>query len=86
MPRANVVMRKVVLTPDFQPLSDRSEIVSVEISAHPGNASEVLFRGDRGDDVPWIPGEYHSFRSIDLSTIEVRGTAGDVVTVVGGTW
>jgi len=33
--------------------------------------------------VLWEPSEYHHFSGIDLATIEVKGTAADVVTVVG---
>lgn len=79
-------MRRVVLTPEYRPLSQNHEIVSVEISAMPTNAGQTLFKGDTGDDVPWIPGEFHSFRNIDLSSMEVKGTAGDIVTVIGGSW
>jgi hypothetical protein len=46
----------------------------------------VYFRGDDGSDVPWISGEWHSLKSVDLADIYIKGTAGDVVTVVGGTW
>ena len=86
MPQSNVVMRKVVLTSEYQPLSSKQEIVSFEISAMPGNVDNALFKGDTGDEVPWIPGEFHSFRNIDLSSIEVKGSPGDVVTVIGGSW
>ncbi len=86
MPQANVVMRKVVLTSEYQPLSQNHEVVSVEISAMPCNAANAFFKGDTGDDVPWIPGEFHSFRNVDLSSIQAKGTPGDVVTVIGGSW
>ena len=82
----NVVIRKVIVTAAYAPLSPKSEIVTVEISAPPSNSAPVMFRGDDGSDVPWIPGEFHSFKSIDLKAIEIKGTPGDVVTLNGGAW
>lgn len=82
----NVIMRKTVVTADYQPLVTERLVGSVTISTPPGNADNVQFRGDDGSDVPWIPGEWHEFRSIDLSSVLVKGTPGDTVTIVGGTW
>ena len=83
----NVVMRKVTVTAAYQPLSAKSrEVASVEVSTPPTNAGVVFFRGDDGTDVPWIPGEYHEFKRVNLAEIFVKGTPGDVVTIVGGTW
>ena len=82
----NVLMRKVVVTDAYQPLTAASTVVTVTVSALPSNAGQVYLRGDDGSDVPWIPGEWHEFRSVDLAEIEIKGTPGDVVTVVGGTW
>jgi len=82
----NVVMRKITVTADYQPLVSGSLVASVTISTPPTNAGNVLFKGDDGSDVPFVPGEWHEFRSIDLSAVQVKGTPGDVVSVVGGTW
>jgi len=83
----NVLMRKVVLTAVYQPLSAKSrEVASVEVSTPPTNTGVVYFRGDDGTDVPWVPGEYHAFLRINLADLQVKGTPGDVVTLVGGTW
>jgi len=82
----NVIMRKLVLTADYQPLAAERVVGSFTISAPPGNENDVLFRGDLGADVPWVPGEWHEFRSVNLAEVQVKGTPGDIVTVVGGTW
>ena len=82
----NVLMRKVVVTGAYQPLASETTVVTVTVSALPSNAGTVYFKGDDGSDVPWIPGEWHELRSVDLAEIEIKGTPGDVVTVVGGTW
>ena len=82
----NVILRKIVVTSDYQPLVSASLIGSVCISCPPGNSGNVYFKGDDDTDVPWIPGEWHDFKHIDLSSIQVKGNPGDGVTVVGGTW
>ena len=83
----NVVLRTIALSADFQPLSPRdSEVASVDVTAPPGNQAPVIFQGDDGSTVTWIPGEYHTFLRVDLAAIRARGTPGDVLTLVGGTW
>ena len=82
----NVIMRRVGVTADYQPLADRKLVASVTLASLPTNGSTVYFRGDDGSDVPWVPGEWHVFKNVNLGEIVVKGTPGDVVTVVGGTW
>ena len=83
----NVVLRTIPLTVDFQALSSQAvEIASVDVTAPPANQHTVIFAGDDGSEVAWIPGEYHTFLRVNLGAIRVRGTPGDVLTLVGGTW
>ena len=83
----NIVMRKIVLTAAYQALTAKDvEVASVEVSTPPGNAGPAYFKGDDGSDVPWIAGEFHSFQRVNLADLMVKGTPGDVVTVVGGSW
>ena len=82
----NIVMRKIVVTAAYQPLVAQSLIATVEISALPSNAGPVFFRGDDGSDVPWIAGEYHTLKNVDLSTIQIKGSPGDGISLIGGTW
>lgn len=82
----NVIMRTITLTADYQPLAAEKTICSVEISCPPDNAGDVVFLGDLGQEVAWVPGEWHGFQSVDLAAIRVKGTPWDVVTIVGGTW
>ena len=82
----NVLMRKVDVTGAYEPLVAERTVVSVTVSCPPTNAQVVYFKGDDGSDVPWLPGEWHEFRHVDLAAIEVKGTPGDTVTLVGGTW
>lgn len=82
----NTIMRTITVTADYQPLASQRLVGSVTISCPSGNAGPVIFKGDDGSEVPWIAGEWHSFRSIDLSTVFVKGTSGDTISIVGGTW
>ena len=81
-----VFMRMIDVTGNYTPLVSEKTVVTVTISAPPTNTANVLFKGDDGSDVPWIPGEWHTLKSIDLADIQIKGSIGDVVTIVGGTW
>lgn len=82
----NVIMRRIGVTADYQPLSERRMVASATLSCPPTNSGPIHFRGDDGSDVPWLPGEWHDFWNVDLAGIVVKGTPGDVVTIIGGTW
>ncbi len=82
----NVIMRKLVLSGDYQPLALTQVVGSFVISARPTNAADAVFRGDEGAEVPWVPGEWHALRNVDLQAIQVKGEPNDIVTIVGGTW
>ena len=82
----NVIMRKVELSGDYRPLSDRSLVLSGVISAPPYNPGPVFFRGDDGSDVPWIAGEFHTVVRCDMAELHAKGPEGAVLTIVGGTW
>lgn len=82
----NVIMLKVALSSQFQPLSADSLVGTFEISCPPENNTSAIFKADNGDEVPWRKGEYHVMTRIDLSRIFVKGAQGDTVTIVGGTW
>jgi len=82
----NTIMRTITVAATYQPLSATELIGSVTISAQPTNSGPVYLKGDDGTDVPWLPGEWHKLVSVNLAEIQLKGTPGDVVTVVGGTW
>ena len=82
----NVFMRKIDVTGNYLPLVSEKTVVTVTISTPPTNADNVLFKGDDGSDVFFLPGEWHFFKSVNLADIQIKGTVGDVLTLVGGTW
>ena len=66
----NVIMRKYDVTSDYQVLASSQLVGSVTISVPPTNVGNVFFKGDDGSDVPWAPGEWHDFFSVNLAAIE----------------
>ncbi len=83
----SVVMRKATVGAAFAPLVAEARLIaSVEIACLPANAGPITFLGDDGSEVAWVPGEYHVFESVDLSKIQVKGTPGDAINIIGGTW
>jgi len=81
----NVIMRAVTVNDVWQPLASAKTVCSVTISTPPTNAGVVLFEVE-GQNVPWVPGEWHEFQRVDLATIKILGTVNDLVTIIGGTW
>jgi hypothetical protein len=79
------IVRLVPVTAGYQPMSAKSLVGSFEISALPSNTALIYVLGDDGVDVPWLPGEFHSFVGINLHDLIVKGTPGDALTVIGGT-
>jgi hypothetical protein len=82
----NVIMRKIAVSSSYAPLVSGSLVGTFTISCPPANSGPVNFLGDDGSDIPWVASEWHIFKHVDLAAIKIKGTAGDVVTVVGGTW
>jgi hypothetical protein len=82
----NVIMRLVTVAEGYAPLTAVETVGTFTISALPGNAANVFFKGDDGSDVPWVPSEWHIFKHVNLAAILVKGAVGDKVSVVGGTW
>lgn len=82
----NVFMKSITVTAVFQKLMDVPTVLTVTITAGPANAQPLQFRVDGGAIANWPKGVSHTLVGVDLSRIEVKGTAGDTVLIVGGTW
>ena len=82
----NVIARKITVSTSWQALASERAVASVTVTAPTYNSGNVLLKGDTGDEVPLEPGEWHEFKSVNLADIEVKGTADDTITLVGGTW
>ncbi len=82
----NLIARKITVTDEFQALASEKTIATVTVSVLPNNSGEVLLLGDTADEVPLQPGEWHTLQSVNLADIQIKGTSGDVITIIGGTW
>jgi len=80
------ITRSVAVTAVYAPLAAAHDVATVEISTPAGNAGYVTFKDAAGSEMPWEPGEFHRFKGVDLNTIEIKGTVGDTVSIVGGAW
>ena len=82
----NLIIRRIEVTPEYRPLVDHALVGTFDISTPPFNSAPVYVQGDDGSDVELVPGECHQLVRISLDQVKVRGDAGCVVTVIGGTW
>ncbi len=82
----NPYINKKDLTSLFVPLAAERTVVTVTITSPVSNGNTVYLAGQGGVSVPLEPGEWHTFKSVDLADIQVKGTAGDIITIIGGTW
>ena len=82
----NTIMRQINVTAAYQPLVADPLVATVTISCPPTNAGVVYFLGDDGSDVPWQQGQWETLHRVDLSSIQIKGTVGDTIVLVGGTW
>lgn len=77
-------MNSVSVPPIVQALASEVTRGRFTVSCPTTNSSVVYFKGEGDIDVPWEPGEWHVLDDVDLSTIIIHGTVGDIVTIVGG--
>ena len=82
----NIIMRSIAVGAAYAPLVSAKLVASVVIQAPASNMAVVTFKGDDGSDVSWQPGDWYEFHHIDLNSVQVKGTVGDKVIVVGGSW
>lgn len=82
----NVIMRTVEVTAEYTPLSTVPLVGTVDVSTPPSNSGPVDFRTGMGEESFFQPGEYHRFERIPVHELSVKGTPGDKVTIIGGTW
>ncbi len=79
-------MRSIALGAAWQRLADERAVLTATLTAAPANAQPALVRVDGGAPASWPKGVANTFVGVDLSRVEVSGTSGDSMLVVGGTW
>lgn len=84
----NIIMRTVTLTASYQPVlaaDDKwaqSAFTGV-LSCPPSNTGSTTFKTADDAESVWIPSEWHNFTRVSLANLEVKGTVGDKVFVIG---
>ena len=87
MAGAAFIARQIVLTSEYQAASDSSEVASVRVTNEGASTNYML--GDDGEtDIPLKAGGQFDFHGVDLSTLQFKGTAEQIITIIGpvGRW
>lgn len=79
----NIFMKSYSLTASYQKLATERTVLTATIIASPLNVGVMQIRVDGGTAANWPKGVSNGFAGIDISRIEVKGSAGDSVLVVG---
>ncbi len=82
----SIILRTVEVTEEWRPLSPEPLVGTVDVSTPPTNSGPVFFKAGVGEEAWFLPGEFHAFQRIPIHSVFVKGTAGDMVTIIGGTW
>ncbi len=75
----------LTLTTSYQPLRTGFFTASGTIACPPTNTGSATFLVGGVESI-WVAGEYYKVNNVDLTTIQVKGTAGDMITFKGGDW
>ncbi|HMN41178.1 MAG TPA: hypothetical protein PKE29_10060 [Phycisphaerales bacterium] len=81
----NTVLLRVDLTGDFKPLSEGTLVATFALLASEKNTQDVLVSDGKGAEIDLAAGREFRFERVDLSELQVKSKAGEVVFVVGHT-
>jgi hypothetical protein len=77
--------RVITLTTSYVAVSAATDIVTGTLEVAAGNSGTTYIRGDDGSANVILPkGVPFPFSGVDLSTVYLKGGAGDIVTIIGG--
>ena len=81
---ANIYQKTLTLTTDWQALSATALVLDATLMVPQSNYGDVAVRINADDSTLayWPAGAPVAMRNVDLSRIQVKGTAGDKFTVV----
>ena len=82
---ANAIIKSLTLTASWQKVSDVSLIGNVTIALPRSNSDPASVRVNGGSTETWPKDTSAVLEGVDLSTIEFKGTAGDLVLIAGNT-
>jgi hypothetical protein len=78
-----VIAISVTLASGYAALSATALVADVEITSISTNADAYILGSDGTTHVIWKAGQTHTFVGVDLASIQMKGTAGNVVTIIG---
>lgn len=81
----NLVLLKIDLESGETPLSEGKLVATFTMTASHLNTQDAVLVGTDGKEIALPPGVQYRFEQVDLSQIQVRSKAGEVVYVVGHT-
>ena len=82
----NSILIEKDVTTSWGKLSDTDLVASGELMTPPSNGNDVEVKGSNDAAVHFKPGQSNPMKSINLKEIQFKGTAGDKIVFVGGTW
>ena len=82
---ANTVIRRIDLSSAWKALAESPLIADVAILVHSKNVDPCAILGDADEEVALAQGARITLRGVDLNEVFVKGTAGDVLAVIGAT-
>lgn len=82
---ARLISLRVVLADSYIPLSSTTLVGSVTITNEGSHTAYLVGSTETYADIELGTGKQIRLNGVDLSTIQVKGTAGEIVTVIGQT-
>jgi len=79
------LLKEIVMTGSDVPLATEPSVaVDVEIGAPPSNAGPIVLKAlNSADSITMVAGEWHFFKSVDLTRFIANGTAPDIISIYG---
>jgi len=81
----NVVLLKVEMTSDFEPLSPKRCVATFNLFASEKNTQDAVLSDGKGVEIDLPAGVQFRFEEVDLSQLFLRSKGGEVVFVIGHT-
>lgn len=84
--KGNTVALRLALAAGYQRFCRAPVLVSGQFHVTASNSGSAWLKGVDGNDIELSKGQSYTVVGVDISQTEWKGTIGDVVTFLGGTW
>lgn len=83
----NIYAKSFVFTGEgYLQVETKETVLTVTLIASGKNSTNIQFRVAGGPDVNFPPGGMVTLQSVDISQLEVKGSLGHHLSIVGGSW